>query len=285
MYALAGGCAGALEITIDYPTEYCKTVMQLYPEMNKKGFVGVVTNALKTTGFLTLYRGYSSLLFFTIPKNIIRFGTFTFLKQNVFTAKSSLNTMLCGLSAGAIEATLVVTPMETFKVRLIHDKFMPKPQYRNLFNGISTIFKKEGFFGCYKGFLATLLKQSSNQGVRFLVYEKTSAITHKLISWKFLADFLAGGFAGFCSVMVNNPVDVVKTNMQGLHADQFKGFLGCFAWIWRREGLMGFYKGVTPRLARVILDVSLTFSLWQLVVRGFLWAQGRLDTSKPVQRK
>lgn len=202
--------------------------------------------------------------------------------------------MLCGLTAGAVEATFVVTPMETFKVRLIHDKFMPKPQYRHLFHGISTIFRKEGFFGCYKGilcpslhisllgFLATLLKQSSNQGVRFLVYEKVSVLMHKFISWKFLADFIAGGFAGFCSVMVNNPIDVVKTNMQGLKADQFDGFLGCFAWIWKREGLMGFYKGVTPRLARVILDVSLTFSLWQMVMRTFLWVQGKFETPKPL---
>jgi len=28
-----------------------------------------------------------------------------------------------------------------------------------------------------------------------------------------LADLLAGGFAGFCSVMGNNPVDVIKTRM------------------------------------------------------------------------
>ena len=33
-----------------------------------------------------------------------------------------------------------------------------------------------------------------------------------------MCDLLSGGFAGFCSVMFNNPVDVIKTNMQGLEA-------------------------------------------------------------------
>ncbi len=278
--ALAAACAGAMEITIDYPTEYCKTVMQLYPEHNKKGFSGVAWEAIRKQGFLTLYRGYSSLLFFTIPKNIVRFGTYTFLKQNVFKEQNRLYTMLCGLTAGAIEAALVVTPMETFKVRLIHDKFMPTQQYRNLFHGIATIFKKEGFAGCYKGFLPTVLKQSSNQGIRFLVYEDSKKIIGKYVPWSFITNFLAGSVAGLVSVMANNPIDVVKTNMQGLHAKEFNGFGGCFAAIWKKEGLGGFYKGVSPRLARVILDVSLTFSLWNMVLDIFDWVEGVAKKTK-----
>lgn len=39
-----------------------------------------------------------------------------------------------------------------------------------------------------------------------------------MISNKPIADFFAGGFAGFCSVMANNPVDVIKTKMQGVDA-------------------------------------------------------------------
>jgi len=31
------------------------------------------------------------------------------------------------------------------------------------------------------------------------------------MKWKIAVDIIAGGFAGFCSVMANNPIDVVKT--------------------------------------------------------------------------
>ena len=78
---------------------------------------------------------------------------------------------------------------------------------------------------------------------------------------------MAGGFAGFCSVMFNNPVDVVKTNMQGLDAAKYNGFVGCFTHILTHEGPMGFYKGVGPRLARVILDVAITFSIFNSLKR------------------
>ena len=37
-----------------------------------------------------------------------------------------------------------------------------KPQYRNLFHGVSTIVGESGIGGIYKGYAATLLKQSSN---------------------------------------------------------------------------------------------------------------------------
>lgn len=48
--AIAGGITGAIEISITFPTEYLKTVMQLYPEQNKKGTVSVIKETLSTKG-------------------------------------------------------------------------------------------------------------------------------------------------------------------------------------------------------------------------------------------
>jgi hypothetical protein len=39
---LIGGLTGAIEISITYPTEYTKTIMQLYPDMNKQGTIKTV---------------------------------------------------------------------------------------------------------------------------------------------------------------------------------------------------------------------------------------------------
>jgi solute carrier family 25 citrate transporter 1 len=64
--------------------------------------------------------------------------------------------------AGAAESTFVVTPQETLKTKLVHDKMQENPRYRNLFHGIYTIVQEHGIGGMYKGYLATLIKQSSN---------------------------------------------------------------------------------------------------------------------------
>lgn len=79
-------------------------------------------------------------------------------------------------------------------------------------------------------------------------------------------DLLAGGFAGFCSVMFNNPIDVIKTKMQN------KNGLGLTvrttaSYIYESRGFIGFYSGVVPRLARVVLDAALTFSIFHQIKR------------------
>jgi len=100
-----------------------------------------------------------------------------------------------------------------------------------------------------------------------VVFEDSQKFLSQYIKWKVLCDFMSGAFAGFCSVMFNNPIDVVKTNMQGLQAEKYGGFAGCFSHIMKHEGPLGFYKGVGPRLARVILDVAITFSIFNSLKR------------------
>lgn len=180
-----------------------------------------------------------------------------------------------------MEALLVVTPQETLKTKLIHDKLSENPKYKGLFHGVYTIFKTQGFSGVYKGALPTVLKQSTNQGTRFLVYGETRKFLDNYFKSATFKDFVAGCFAGICSVMVNNPIDVVKTQLQGLDAQKYSGTVDCFTKIMRNEGLMGFYKGVTPRMMRVSLDVALTFTIFNkmndLLIGQYLKMTGAKD--------
>lgn len=148
-----------------------------------------------------------------MPKNSVRFGAFEFAQTNLWSKKSSTNTFMCGLFAGTAEAVAVVTPQETLKTKLIHDKLSATPQYKNIISGIVTITKETGVRGLYQGVVPTVLKQSTNQGVRFVVFADTKDRLSPYMKNKILVDLFAGGFAGFCSVMFNNPIDVIKTKM------------------------------------------------------------------------
>lgn len=100
-----------------------------------------------------------------------------------------------------------------------------------------------------------------------MVFEDSTKYLQTKFRNKVFCDLVAGGFAGFCSVMFNNPIDVIKTNLQGLEAAKFGGVMGCAKHIIQHEGIFGFYKGVRPRLARVILDVAITFSIFNSLKR------------------
>merc|ERR1740139_1366351 len=104
-----------------------------------------------------------------------RFGAYQLARNSVFPEDtwgkdSRWRSLLCGLFAGCTEAVVAVTPMETVKVRLIHDKIAGTNKYNGLFNGMSVIGKAEGFWGLYKGLGPTMVKQGSNQAIRFLIY-------------------------------------------------------------------------------------------------------------------
>ena len=76
-----------------------------------------------------------------------RFATYEFLRNRFADEKgkmSQLQTLASGLGAGVAEAVVIVCPMETIKVKFIHDQTQPKPKYKGFFSGVYTIVKTEG---------------------------------------------------------------------------------------------------------------------------------------------
>lgn len=225
---VSGGITGGIEICITYPTEFVKTKMQLYPDLAKKGIKFCVSDTVQKYGVSGLYKGLSALLTFSVPKTAVRFGSNEALKTHVFKEKSRLNTFLAGLGAGVSEAILVVTPAETLKVKLIHDKLLETPKYKGMVDGIRSITSQSGIAGLYKGLWPTIIKQGSNQGIRFLVYEDSKRALKSAGVNDVASTLLGGAVAGAASVFANTPVDVIKTVMQGLEANKYKGSFDCF---------------------------------------------------------
>ncbi|CAD6996434.1 tricarboxylate transport protein, mitochondrial [Ceratitis capitata] len=275
---VAGGITGGIEICITFPTEYVKTQLQLDEKGANKKYNGIgdcVKKTVKSNGFFGLYRGLSVLLYGSIPKSAARFGAFEFLRSNMAGSNNQLSNsgkLLCGLGAGVCEAILAVTPMETVKVKFINDQRSANPQFRGFFHGVSTIVKQEGFGGVYKGLTPTILKQGSNQAIRFFVMESLKDLYKGDDPNKNVPKLVVGAFgavAGAASVFGNTPLDVVKTRMQGLEASKYKNTADCALQIWRNEGVTAFYKGTVPRLGRVCLDVAITFMIYDSFMELF----------------
>ena len=175
MVSLTTGCiAGAIECVTVWPMEFIKTQLQLQkrvpgvaPPYN--GVLSGLAYTVRTTGFLSLYNGLGVTLVGSIPKAGIRFGANAYCKDLLKDKKTGKLNMgqqfLAGMGAGTIEAIFAVTPMETIKTKLIETN-------KGLVEGVALIIKEEGVGGLYKGVFATILKQSSNQGLRFMFFNK-----------------------------------------------------------------------------------------------------------------
>jgi len=263
---LAAGCvAGAIEAMAVWPMEFIKTQLQLSPKgsLPYNGMLSGFRHTITSNGFLSLYRGLLPTLIGSMPKAGIRFSLNSQLKENLRDNEGNLTmgkNFFAGMGAGIGEAIIVVAPVETIKTRCIElDK--------SFLEGLKFILKKEGIGGVYLGAFATALKQGSNQGLRFMWFnEYKRVITNdgeKKITPLFV---LFGGMSAGCfSTLGNNPLDVVKTRMQGTKALEYKDTLDCFRQIMAKEGIGGFYAGLIPRLGRVVPGQGIIFMSFEAI--------------------
>eukprot|EP00616_Rhizochromulina_sp_CCMP1243_P001294 CAMPEP_0118981728 /NCGR_PEP_ID=MMETSP1173-20130426/31188_1 /TAXON_ID=1034831 /ORGANISM="Rhizochromulina marina cf, Strain CCMP1243" /LENGTH=289 /DNA_ID=CAMNT_0006932171 /DNA_START=44 /DNA_END=913 /DNA_ORIENTATION=+ len=264
---VSGAVAGGIEAFAMWPTENIKTQLQLQTKAESPkftSFAGGVRYVVKNEGVLGLYTGLVPIIIGSLPKAGIRFGGNAFFKGHLLQmdlpVPTTIVNLLGGVCAGACEAVLAVTPMETVKTKTIQMKC-------GFLEGMGRILSDSGVGGLYKGVVPTVIKQASNQGLRFMfmgTYKdwRSDGGKRKLTTPETL---LGGMGAGCFSTLGNNPFDVVKTKMQGVDASRFKGTLDCFVQIFRTEGIGGYYRGVLPRLYRVVPGQGIIFASFDLI--------------------
>eukprot|EP00640_Fibrocapsa_japonica_P003063 CAMPEP_0113953094 /NCGR_PEP_ID=MMETSP1339-20121228/90794_1 /TAXON_ID=94617 /ORGANISM="Fibrocapsa japonica" /LENGTH=262 /DNA_ID=CAMNT_0000961801 /DNA_START=75 /DNA_END=863 /DNA_ORIENTATION=- /assembly_acc=CAM_ASM_000762 len=260
--------------------EFIKTQLQLQEKAatgQKPKFTGMIGGfryVISSQGFLGLYRGLAPTLVGSLPKAGIRFGANAQFKKMLAGPDGKVSTksqFFAGLMAGAIEATLATTPIETVKTKLIQTN-------SGFVSGIRQVMATEGIGGLYQGLQATVLKQGFNQGLRFMWFNEYKGALER---WGYtdgsglapIQSLLGGMSAGVFSTLGTNPFDVVKTRMQGVDAKKYKGTLDCFKTIGAKEGMSAYYTGVVPRLCRVVPGQGIIFMSFETIQS---WVEKRL---------
>lgn len=192
----------------------------------------------------------------------------------------SMVTFTAGLASGLTEAIMVVTPAEVCKIRMqsqFHSMMDPsqlqKRKYTNVLQTAFVIVKEEGLGALYKGVIPTMLRQGCNQAVNFTAYNymKKEVMARQgsdsLDHWQSL---LIGGFSGGMGPLVNNPLDVVKTRLQKQvitpgRTPKYAGLGQACLLIGREEGVLALWKGITPRLLRIMPGQAITFMTYEAV--------------------
>jgi len=258
--AIGGSIAGGVECLINWPSEVIKTELQMQSKAKPvySGYIDCGRKKIQAQGVKSLYRGMVPVLLGSMPKAGVRFGGNTFYRGLLSSEDGKISTMGvlgAGLMAGATEALLVVTPMETLKTRLINAN---KP----FVSGTMHLIKTEGIGAMYKGVVPTVAKQSLNQGTRFLVYDQVMGLVLATTGAETpgsLEAVMGGMVAGAASVLVNQPLDTIKTLMQSSEAAKYKSTLDCIAQVVKHEGIGAVYKGLIPRLVRVCPGSGIIF--------------------------
>ncbi|KAG5953288.1 hypothetical protein E4U58_000477 [Claviceps cyperi] len=262
---LAGAIAGALEIAITYPAEFAKTRSQL----NRRLAEG---QKLPWPPFgKQWYAGCTTLIIGNSAKAGIRFVAFDQYKTVLADENGKLSgprTVLAGFGAGVTESLLAVTPTESIKTTLIDDRKAVKPRLRGFLHAVPIIARERGLRGFFQGFIPTTARQAANSATRFGSYtflkqmaESYTAPGEKLGA---VGTFAIGGVAGLITVFVTQPLDTIKTRMQSIEArQQYGNTFRCASMIFKQEGVLTFWSGALPRLARLVLSGGIVFTMYE----------------------
>ncbi|KAK3290974.1 mitochondrial carrier domain-containing protein [Chaetomium fimeti] len=268
---LAGATAGAVEIAITYPAEFAKTRTQL----NRRLAAG---QKLPWPPFgKQWYAGCTTLIIGNSAKAGIRFVAFDQYKKLLADADGKMSgprTVLAGFGAGVTESLLAVTPTESIKTTLIDDRKSANPRLRGFLHAVPIIARERGIRGFFQGFVPTTARQAANSATRFGSYtalkqlaEGYTAPGEKLGA---AATFAMGGIAGLITVYVTQPLDTIKTRMQSIEARALYGnSFRCAALIFRQEGVLTFWSGALPRLARLIMSGGIVFTMYEKSMEMF----------------
>jgi solute carrier family 25 (mitochondrial citrate transporter), member 1 len=235
---------------------------------------------------LALYKGLTAVYAGSILKFSVRFVSFEQYRDwlraltNHNPQHTTAVTFTAGLASGLTEAILVVTPSEVCKIRmqsqyhsLMDASQLAHRKYRNVVQTATLVVREEGLSALYKGLIPTMLRQGLNQAVNFTAY---NAAKNWLLNWqntRELAPWQAlvlGGVSGGMGPLVNNPLDVVKTRLQkqvvvpGKPA-KYTGLVQACGLIAKEEGVLALWKGITPRLLRIMPGQAITFMTYEAV--------------------
>ncbi|XP_019869473.1 mitochondrial folate transporter/carrier isoform X1 [Aethina tumida] len=164
--------------------------------------------------------------------------------------------LIAGISGGAI-STLILHPLDLMKIRFaVNDGRTALPQYSSLTSAFYTIVKQEGVKGLYRGVTPNVWGSGSSWGFYFLFY-------NSIKNWIQAGDsqyplgpslhMLAASEAGVLTLLVTNPIWVVKTRLclqYGTNtvpsSQWYNGVGDALVKIYKTEGFRGYYRGFVP---------------------------------------
>lgn len=246
-----------------------------------RGFFATGLHIIRRESPLGLYKGLGAVIAGIVPKMAIRFMSFEQYKLMLANKQTGVTSpqgvFLAGLLAGTTEAVAVVNPMEVVKIRLQAQQHsladpLEKPRYRNAAHALYTIIREEGFMTLYRGVALTAARQATNQAANFTAYQELKALAQRVQNTTDLPSYetaVIGLISGALGPFSNAPIDTIKTRIQ--RASKVEGetaisrVVKVASEMFAQEGVSAFWKGITPRVARVAPGQAVVFTIYEKV--------------------
>lgn len=269
---IAGALAGILEHTVMYPVDALKTRMQAAQSGSStasklEGVVSSIYKISSSEGWLSLWRGTSSVILGAGPAHAVYFGTYEYVKKQLVNEADNshqpLRIAVAG-SAATVVSEALMNPFDVIKQRM-------QLQTGSSFLGtIGRIYQKEGFKAFYYSYPTTITMTIPFTALNFVVYESSAKILNPSGEHDPLKHCIAGGLAGGVAAALTTPLDCVKTLLQ-TKGDSTNAIIrntntlyGASKLIYQMDGMSGFWRGLKPRIVSNVPSTAICWTAYEM---------------------
>mmetsp|Transcript_15665 Transcript_15665/g.24954 ORF Transcript_15665/g.24954 Transcript_15665/m.24954 type:complete len:307 (-) Transcript_15665:47-967(-) len=176
-------------------------------------------------------------------------------------------------SAGAAGLAEALTmPVDFAKVRMQLQSSHCAVRYSGMVDCMASTLRNEGPRAFFKGLGPGLVRQMGYTGLSLMLYEPIrNGLSPAGRDASYTSRLLAGGTAGGMGISVLNPMEVIKTQIQA--SSSKTSAADVFARIWRTDGILGFWAGIGPNIARTFLVCAAELGTYDEVKTHLLKSQ------------
>lgn len=201
-----------------------------------------------------------------IPGVGLYFSSLHWLKHacNIEEPLTALQAVTLGITARSMSGALLI-PITVVKTRFESDVY----KYNSIGEALKLIYKQEGVKGLSSGLVPTLLRDAPYSGLYLMFYtqlKNMAAKTEAINNSSAPIHFSCGILAGILASTVTQPPDVIKTKMQ-LYPNEFNSIFNATFFVYKKYGILGYFKGIVPRMLRRTLMTTMAWTVYEQVTR------------------
>ncbi|KAM7488638.1 hypothetical protein LguiB_026122 [Lonicera macranthoides] len=287
--ATSGAIGSLLSTTILYPLDTCKTKYQAEVRSHNlqkyRNLSDVLWEAISTRQVLSLYQGLGTKNVQSFISSFLYFYGYSFFKR-LYLEKSgskSIGTranLIVAAAAGA--CTVIITqPLDTASSRMQTSEF---GKSKGLWETLSEGTWSEAFDG-----LGISLLLTANPSIQYTAFDQ---LKNKILAGKLsknrgaepspqalsaFSAFVLGAVSKCIATCLTYPAIRCKVTIQSVESDDDekdeaevksqKTVSGALYAIWKREGLLGFYKGLNAQILKTVLSSALLLMIKEKITK------------------
>lgn len=287
--ATSGGIGALVSTTVLYPLDTCKTKYQAevsaLNHQKYRNISDVFWETISNHQILSLYQGLGTKNLQAFVFQFIYFYKYNFFKKLYLkkTGTKSIGTRAnLVLAAAAGACTVVITqPLDTASSRMQTSEF---GKSKGLWKTLSEGTRSEAFDG-----LGISLLLTANPSIQYTAFDQlkqrllkrqmnkkrgTKASSEALSA---LSAFILGAVSKCIATCLTYPAIRCKVTLQAAETDKDgekqvqrkhrKTVLAALQTIWKREGLLGFYKGLKAQILKTVLSSALLLMVKEKITK------------------